>query len=84
MRHVGGLCGRWAYVTFTLLVFTVRAAMSVSITVSLLGLFVLGVVVVSFIDALRWRFGGRMTLLAGMTALVGFVVGRTIEWWRVG
>lgn len=63
---------------------SVRAAIPCSIVASLLGLFVLGVVTARFTGASWWRSGGRMMILAGTTALVGFIVGRAIEWLRVG
>jgi len=64
------------------LIFQMEIAIVVSIIVTLVGLFILGVVTTIFTKRPWWKSGGEILLLGGAAALVGYAVGQMVDtWW---
>lgn len=63
------------------LIFSIQAAVPVSIIATLIGLFLLGVGTTRFTKRVWWKAGLEMFGLATLAALVGYAVGQLVEKW---
>jgi len=61
------------------LLIPLNSALGVSLAVTLVGLFVLGVFTTKFTKRLWWKAGSEMLVLASAAALIGYVVGTVAE-----
>ena len=72
---IGGLIPLLPY----LLIATVVAAIPISISITLIGLFLLGAGTTRYTNRTWWKAGIEMFLFAGFAALIGYLVGAGVE-----
>ena len=58
---------------------TISEAITLSIGITLVGLFVLGAVTAKFSKRQWWKAGLEMLTLASVAAIIGYVVGQVVE-----
>ena len=75
---IAGLIPLWPY-----LFFTGQTALITSIVITLMGLFLLGVISAIKFGVRIWRNGIRTLLIGGVAIFVGIVVGKLMGYWGI-
>ncbi len=71
---IGGMIPLTPYLLFPL-----STAIVISISATLLGLFVVGALTTKYSKQRWWKAGLEMLLLAGLAALIGYIVGQVVD-----